>query len=329
MTLARRLWLLTALLLWLCWSCSDDTQGSKDSSTGVDQSIADQGVSDSAPGDLAASDATKTDSSSDAAPAPGFPTNLTKLITIGDSLSVGYPSSTGLSYRELLYKNVDSKWPTYKGKDLFTLFPKIAVEDSSNFGATSANLVSMVSTLKGNPQGDTLVVISVGGNDFANNVIGLSLDPNYWKTMAANVEANMKKVLAHFADKKLYPGKVMIVMFVVHDPTDAMGTIPAGVKGLTGFCTAIQMLGGIVGPGVVKQLASYNQSIAAFAKANNIYIADNYTHFLGHGYHSANKSSKHYDAKDPTLWFYTDCLHGNDRGYHEMRVVVWKRITGQ
>jgi hypothetical protein len=187
----------------------------------------------------------------------------------------------------------------------------------------------MVQSLPGNKTGDTLAVISIGGNDFAGAVVNISLNPSYTQTLIKSSTDSLAKVVAHFKDAQRYTGQVQMVMFLVHDPTDTMGTIPSDVTGLSGFCLVIKPLGPFVGPGVVKQLKAYNDALAAFAKQNGILVADNYSHFLGHGYNYKNTKCSYYNAQDPTLWFYSDCMHCSDRGYHEMRRVVWKAVTGQ
>ena len=265
----------------------------------------------------------------DAGPPPGFPTNVTQFINMGDSIAVGVGATSGNAYKELLLKNNDTKYPTFKGKDLASKFPGIKMVDTGVGGAVSSGLVTQLSSLKGNPKGDTMVVISIGGNDFAANLMSIVINPSATKTLGTQVATNLKKVVTHFSDKKLYPGKVMILLFLVHDPTDGMGTLPAGYTGLVGFCTMIQTLGGFVGPAVLKQLAVFNSYLKSFAGVNKVLIVDNATAFLGHSYHYKNTKSKYYNAKDPSLWFYNDCLHLNDRGNHELRRLVWARVTGK
>ena len=326
----------------LLGACSDDSTGQQgiDSTAppadiaaealvadagGADQEATDHSAAD-APADKATGDGTTP--LPDMGPPPGFPKNLTQFINMGDSIAVGYGASAGLSYKELLLKNDNTTYPAYKGMDLISKFPKVKMVDTSKVGALSSDLATQTKSLTGNATGDTLVVISIGGNDFASALIGISLDPNQTKVLGNKVTANLKLLLDHFGDSKLYPNKVMIMLFLVHDPTDGMGTLPA-VSGLVGFCTMIQALGGFVGPVVIKQLGLFNGIVRSYAQANKIHIVDNATHFLGHGYNCKDAKSKHYNAKDPTLWFYNDCLHLNDKGNNELRKLIWKRATGK
>ena len=342
LSLGRNCLLWIVLLGVLSWGCSDDPVPSKDAAAdkalvadlgaaegavpdaAVD-AAAEAALPDSSDGDWAVAD---TGSQADTGPAPGFPPNLTQFINMGDSIAVGVGATSGNAYKELLAKNNDTKYAAYKGKDLASKFPGVKTIDTALGGAISSGLATQVKSLTGNPKGDTLVVISIGGNDFAANLINIVMNPAATKTLGTQVTANLKQVVAHFSDKKLYPGKVMVMLFLVHDPTDGMGNLPA-ITGLVGFCTLIQTLGGFVGPAVVKQLSVFNGYLKTFAAANKVFIVDNAAHFLGHSYHYNNAKSKYYKAKDPTLWFYNDCLHLNDKGNHELRKMIWKRATGK
>jgi len=321
LSLFRSCTLLVALLGFLCWGCSDDDVV-LDAAVDAAQTT-DKGAVEGSVPDLAAeatlpdtwdSDAGVPDSSQPyMGPAPGFPPNVSMFINMGDSIAAGIGAASGHSYKELLMKNDDTAYPTYKGKDLKSKFSGIKMVDTAAVGALSSGLVTQAKSLSGNPKGDTVVVISIGGNDFAGALFNIVINPSATKTLGSQVTANLKQVMAHFADKKLYPGKVMVLMFLVHDPTDGMGNIPA-ISGLTGFCIAIQTLGGFVGPALVKQLGVFNGYLKTYAKANSVLIVDNATHFLGHAYHYNNAKAKHYNAKDPTLWFYNDWLHLNTKG---------------
>lgn len=267
-----------------------------------------------APGDLARADT------------PPLPA-LSLFVNLGDSLGAGYNASAGHSYRALLVQNDDLLYPGYHGKDLRSRFPKIVVVDKAKSGATTAGAVSQALSVAGNPTGATLVVVSAGGNDFNDNTL-VMIDPIQVAAIAKKATDNLKKIVDHFANKLAFPGGFVLVMLNVHDPTDGHGTI-ASRPNLTGFCATILKLGVLAGPIVVSNLGILNAAYASFAKTSAVRPVDNHAAFLGHGFHFDDPTSPVYKPADPTLWFANDCTHGNDRGHHELRRLIWKALSGE
>jgi lysophospholipase L1-like esterase len=262
----------------------------------------------------------------DAGLPPLLPQGVTLFINLGDSIAAGYYASSGHSYRALLVKNDDALYPAYAGKDLQSRFPGIKLSDLSKSGSTTSGLVQQAQNAPGNPSGNTLVVISSGGNDFNDDLLAM-VDPVKSAAVAQTALANLGKVAARFANKTAYPGQVTVVMLNVHDPTDGTGNVPL-MAGLTGFCTTIQKIGLLVGPIAVANLVSFDQTLAGAAASPGWALVDNHQAFLGHGFHYNDPASPHYQAADPTLWFHIDCVHGNDRGHHELRRLIWRRLFG-
>ena len=248
---------------------------------------------------------------------------ITLLVNLGDSHAAGYYATSGNSYKALLVKNNDLLYPTHKGKDLSTLFPGLKVTDKSKSGAKTDEILKQAKSVSGNFTGNTLVLISAGGNDF-NDSLATMLMP---LPVAQKATANLKQIAAHFANKSKFPGTVTMVMLNIYDPTDGMGSIP-NKGGLSGFCKTILKFG-LMGGLVVTNLALFNGQLAAFAKANKVILADQHKRFLGHGFNHKNPLCKHYDAKDASLWFYKDCAHGNNRGHHEVRKLIWSSLGGK
>ncbi len=277
--------------------------------------------------DAPASDATRRDGPAVDQQLPPGLQGLTLFVNLGDSLAAGYYASAGHSYKALLVKNDDVLYPACKGKDLTSLFPAVKVVDRSKSGATTTDAVAQAQGVAPNPAGNTLVVISAGGNDFNDNPLTM-VDPAKTTASAQKATANLQLIVDHFRDAASYPGKVLIVMLNVYDPSDGTGNIPAR-SGLSGFCTSLQKLGFLVGPLMVQNLASFDQALGGFAAQQAVLLADNHAAFLGHGYHFDDPKCPVYDAADPTLWFHTDCVHANDRGHHELRRLIWKVLTGQ
>jgi lysophospholipase L1-like esterase len=262
----------------------------------------------------------------DSATPPGL-ANVTLFVNLGDSLGAGYYASAGHSYRALLLKNDDVLYPAYKGRDLKGRFPAIGAVDKAKSGATTADALAQAKTVAGNPAGATVVVVSAGGNDFNDNVMAM-IDPVQIALIGQKAVDNLGKIVDHFSNKAAFLGQLYLVLLDVHDPTDGAGSIPA-LPNLGGFCQTILKLGPLVGPIVVSNLGGFNAGLAKLAQARKLLFPDNHTAFLGHGFHYNDPQSPHYKAADPTLWFWNDCTHGNDRGHHELRRLIWKALTGE
>ena len=52
------------------------------------------------------------------------------------------------------------------------------------------------------------------------------------------------------------------------------------------------------------------------AKYPHVYVEPLHDTFLGHG------------IVDSVNWFYTDCIHPDEPGHHQIRRMMWKALTG-
>ena len=252
---------------------------------------------------------------------------LTLVVNLGDSIAAGHGMPQGSAYIDLLMQNDDATFPAFKGKDLNTRYPGIKLSDRAVGGSTSSNLPTQTAKAASNPSGDTLVIISIGGNDVMFNYMAL-LDPNEARKMAASVQGNITKALARFADKKLYGGKVTVLLYSVYEFTDGAGTVPNDAP-VDKYCGMIKLLGPIAGKKAMGNIVVYNQEMAKYIKANNLLMGDLYAAFLGHGFNHGDKSSVHYNAADPTLWFSSDCIHPNKAGHAGIRAEAWRVLAGK
>ena len=338
--MVRRVTVLWVLMLGVVVSCSDDN-GDTTADLGVDQAVADGALSDKGPSGEAGADATRPDGAAKDGvvvgdrslvkpdvfvnPLPSLG-KVTLFVNLGDSIAAGQGVSSSLTYAGLLYRNNDTKYASYKGKDLSNKFAGLGVADRAIGGSTSANLASQLLRVPTNQTGDNLVVISIGGNDIMYNFMSL-VDPKQMTALAKTVTDGVDKVIKHFADPTKYGGKTTIALMNVYDFTDSMGNIPQNAPA-NATCGLLKLIPAYVGAGVVKNLAVYNQTIANYVKSKKILLVDIHAGFGGHGFHYANTSSPYYNSKDPTLWFQSDCIHPNTRGHHEIRKLVWKALFG-
>lgn len=322
----KQLKALALLTLVLSLACSDDAAPAQD------QSIPDGPATDAVTADAGSADLPQVDWEvpdqgvhPDLAvqPLPALG-SLSLVINLGDSIAAAYGVPNGSGYIDLLMQNNDTVHPSFKGKDLKSKYPGIKLSDMSKEGAQSPNLPGQTAKAAANPAGDTLVVISIGGNDVMFNYMAL-LDPNEAKKMAANVQANITKAMTRFADKKLYPGKVSVLLYNVYEFTDGAGTVPHDAP-VDKYCGMIKLLGPIAGKKVMGNIIIYDQEMAKYAKAKGYTLGDLYAAFLGHGFNHKDKTSVHHDTADPTLWFSSDCIHPNKAGHAAIRAEAWRAL---
>lgn len=309
--------------------CSDDASVAADLGPLADAARdlgpqADRGPgSDAAAGDGRADLAPDSGASADLGPFPALG-QLTMVINLGDSIAAG--QGVAKSYADLLMDNDDAAYPAFVGKDLSTKYPTLQLADLAVGGATSVGLVNQAKKAPANPQGNTLVVLSIGGNDIMNNFMAL-LDPAQTKQVAQTVAANIQGALANFEDKTRYPGKVFIVALNVYEMTDGQGTFPAD-EPLDIFCSQLRTIGPVFGKTLITNHGVYNDALeAAYAQAG-VYVVDLRQAFLGHGFNYKDATNAFYDVNDPTLWLQYDCIHPNVAGHQAIRRLLWQSLFG-
>lgn len=324
---SRRLDLFLACsLAALLGACSGDTNPAPAADAAIaDGPVADR-AADRAPdraADAAAGDAVATP---DAAPVE-LPElgELTMLVNLGDSIAAG--QGVAQSYADLLMSNDDAAYPGFAGRDFSSEFPALKLVDKAMGGATSATVVGQASTVPPNPQGNTLVVVSAGGNDLINNATSL-LDATKTKQVAQTIIDNIKTALAVFADKTKFPGQVFVLAMNVYEMTDGQGTMPAD-EPVIAVCKQLQALGPVVGGTMVKNFGVFNDTLAAAYAQQGLLLIDVHQAFLGHGFNYEDTANPHYHADDPTLWLQYDCIHPNQAGHDGIRRLIWRRLFGE
>lgn len=246
--------------------------------------------------------------------------NVTLVVNLGDSIAAGY--GVQKSYADLLLQNDDATYPNFAGKDFTQRYPGVTLHDGAIPGATSDAMVKQLAKVPDNASGETLVILSAGGNDllFAIDVV---FNPDKVKQFGQRVAANIKKVIDHFADTTRYPGGATVLFFNVYDPTDGMGTIPLDTPVVT-VCNNVKGLLNLSGKLLMKHLAIFNKELADFSATQpNGFVVDIRTGFLGHGYHYDETDSPFYNSAEPTLWFSFDCIHPNQAGHDGLRRLIW------
>lgn len=318
--------LLACALAAFVGGCSGDTTPAP----GADGAIPDGDVTaDSGPvsGPDAAADAVAAvDATPDAAPVkPPQLGELTMLVNLGDSIAAG--ASVPNSYADLLMSNDDAAYPDFAGRDFAHKFPALTFVDKAKGGATSATVVGQASTVPANPAGNTLVVVSAGGNDLLNDATAL-LDAAKTQQIAQTIAANLKTALAAFADKAKFPGEVFVLALNVYEMTDGQGTLPDDAQVISA-CKQLQALGPVVGGTVLQSFDVFNTTLEAAYAQQGLLLIDVHQAFLGHGFNYDDSTNPHYHADDPTLWLQADCIHPNQAGHAGIRRLIWQRLFGE
>ncbi|MFT4623823.1 MAG: lysophospholipase L1-like esterase [Myxococcota bacterium] len=275
-------------------------------------------------------DATEADSgaSATATPAPASdpdvdtyvppewgPTEPVRVVYLGDSITAGVGASkNSLAYTALLAEDRSAKWSDYADLDLESTFSAIEVVDVSVGGATTNSLINgqlpaLDAQLGATASGETIVVMTIGGND-AQNALNPLVEPReILDALIANIEIIVDDLQARF------PDGVYIYATNVYEPTDGVGTYAGCFFGIS-FLERLP------------ELYRAEDEFRSLAERKGFAAIDLRGHFEGHGFNAGDSSIEAYDAEDPSLWFEDDCIHPNDRGHHELRRLFHAAIQG-
>ena len=253
-----------------------------------------------------------------------IPQNPSRVLFLGDSITRGTGADThARGYPRLLLQNDDDTWPDWVTADLESSFGPIdEIHNVSHGGdrtgsVAGTQLTQLSERIGKSVEGQSLVVITIGGNDMLLTLLGAGIhqDPD---TMVASelgiMIDNLTAVITYFADPLRFPDGAYIYLTNVYDPTDAVGHAPACFNDLD------------LDP-VLHYLDDANRAILLLAKKLNFAYVDLRGHFLGHGLNHDMSDSTWYDTTDPSQWFDPDCIHPNNRGHHEIRRLFLGAIT--
>ena len=235
----------------------------------------------------------------DAAP-PDDPPNLSVAlyINVGDSISAGYNArgrngQGGQGYSRLLQNDLGG-----------------AYRDLGDSGADSADALATLRGALGNlpesVEGDVVVTIVCGGNDFNDDIAQMVLRSET-ERVGRQLQDNYREMARLVRTRYEVNGHRVILMFTnVHDPTGATGEIPNGFD--DGFCGLIQNPRfGLVAGVVLANLDRFNEMIAEVVTELDGVLVDTHALFLDHGMNADDR------------WIADDCAHFNDRGHTELK----------
>lgn len=239
------------------------------------------------------------------------PEDPARTIFLGGAVTDGRGASDDdLAYPALLRRNDAAVWPDAVGVDLRTLFPDLAevhnVADGNPTVPTilEEQLPALAAALGDSVEGQTLVVLTVGGKDLAaqEGTVGQLID-------------GIDELIEFFQDPERFPDGVFIYLPTLYNPAD--GLVRAEPDCLD-----------VVEAGAVRaMIPNLNRRLFDLAVEREIALVDTYDHFAGHGYFFDDEDAPAYDAEDPTGWL-ADCRAPNDRGHHELRRLFYAAMVG-
>jgi lysophospholipase L1-like esterase len=234
-----------------------------------------------------------------------LPSAFGTYIEIGDSISD--KGGAGPFFYDLLYQNDDTTYPTWAGLDLKDKFSVATHLHAAVAGSQTKDLVGQISGLPATLTGPVLVTITSGGNDLraaAQQAIA-GTDQTYLTAMGTNIDAALTALTA---SGRFGAGVEVYVLYAdIYDPTDNTGNFNSCGLPLSLFNS----------PNAPAIFGRWNAVIdTESAKYPNVFVEPLHDDFLGHG------------IVDSVNWFYTDCIHPDTAGHHQLRRLMWKALTG-
>jgi lysophospholipase L1-like esterase len=213
-----------------------------------------------------------------------------------------------------------SDYPAYQQHNLRALYSDVQFVDVSHSGDTSGEaLEHLQNTQLPDVDGDVLVSLTCGGNDF-NDDITTMISATLTEAAAARLKDNYREIARILREKYEDPGlghRVVFLMTIVHDPTAGTGEIPPGFE--EGFCGTIQNVPDIAVQLALQNLDLYNQRMIEVIEELDGHLVDNHQLYFDHGM----------NAPGDERWMSDDCTHPNDQGHHQLRREEWFVLTNQ
>ena len=232
----------------------------------------------------------------------------TSYVALGDSMSLDlYPESDarerlgraepGLGAASLLFRNVDSIWPEFSGKDLRTRFPELQLQNLTSDGAMIDEVVEQLRHVA-RPEAVSIATLTAGGNDLL-DALGLAASgEGALQRETTRIQHRFTDLVAHL--RRALPN-ARLILATIYDPTDGTG-----------------LLWPTQGRLPIEFLAQMNEHIRAVAHATpDAVLADVDLHFRGHGIH----------APEAEQWYWRhSAIEPSVRGASEIRRTFWHAL---
>ena len=239
------------------------------------------------------------------------------VVSVGDSIGTGYGAPPGHGYLDLLVRNDAAKHPDVGDADLSHVLPRLSRRKLASLSTNSIDHEQSLDLLPAQaPDTFGLVFVTTGGIDLIHPYGHGEIREGamYGATLAQaspwieRFEARVDRMLGTI--ERRFPGGSLTFVATIYDPTDGVGDIEhASVVGwLSAWPDALEIHG------------RFNRAIrAACARHPSARVLDVHRVMLGHGIHCRDASNPHYDAADPTYWYWWNLEDPNSRGYDAIR----------
>jgi lysophospholipase L1-like esterase len=189
-----------------------------------------------------------------------------------------------------------------------SLGQSVVYENKAVGGAKTADVPgSQLATVTTGQPGHVLVILTIGGNDLSPYIFqsDAAAQQGYLQMMPGILQ-NWEQIFAFFADRTKFPDGATIIMAKQYDPFDDCTASPYNLSAVK-----------------IDLLHQFNGSLASLAASHdNVYIADQFTPFLGHGHHYAVNTCPYY--KPNSEYWMVDTIHPNNAGHANM-AMVWSQ----
>jgi len=229
-------------------------------------------------------------------------------VAFGDAMSVDlYPESdvrerlghaeAGLGAASLLFRNVDSMWPEFTGKDLRTRSPELQLQNLTSDGAMIETVRDQLRGVAG-PETVSIVTLTIGGIDLIDALGLVASGPDAKLRESAHIRHRFTELVGHL--RAALPN-ARLILTTIYDPTDGTG-----------------LLWSTQAPIPIDLLSEMNDHIRATAHATRgAVLADVDLHFRGHGIHA--------DEAEPWYWRHS-VIEPSARGASEIRRTFWNAL---
>ncbi len=241
------------------------------------------------------------------------------LIGLGDSVITGF-GSQGRGLFPLLLGQVADDPLQLNLKQVYSQIEYLNLAENSTTTAMHEGNVRAHKPQLLALHAPAIIILSTGGIDLVHNY---GQTPPHDGALYGSPAENLPRDRRLFVERldrlmrelqSCFPKGVEVYIQTIYDPTDGIGDIE-------NVSPALRLIRPLPAwPAGVAYLNAWNEEIRALAtRFPFVHVVEVHDLFLGHGIHYQDRTHPHYDAKDPSYWYYWNLEDPNMRGYDAIR----------